>query len=183
MVHSPAAGGFREPPLSIHLSKPILAPLVQMKGLFSKRPHLKPLSAFQSGLVVYQLGALLAHARGAQMETLANLLAPGQERALCDGIIEEIKRQGDGYGHLPKNFLDFFASAAAEQFASYQNLEFIERLRKEQGRRAWTQAIDYPASLAAPKTVPTSIGSSIPRCIPLRYAIWPPCWFSSQTIC
>ncbi len=35
--------------------------------------------------------------------------------------------------------------------------------------------IDYPAFPAAPKTVPTSIGSSIPRCMPLRYAIWPPC--------
>ena len=100
---------------------PILTPLIQMKGLFSKHPHLTALSAFYSGLAVYEQGAVLGYARNTQMVTLAKLLAEsGKEREACDALIASAKQEVDEYGHPPERFVDFFASSVAKPFASYQ---------------------------------------------------------------
>ena len=121
--------------LAEHFSQPILAPQVQMKGLFSKHPHISILSAFFAGLFVYQQAALLGYARNAQMETLAKLIAsPGKEREVCDTLIESTKQVIEDYGHPPESFIDFFTGTVAKPFASYQNLDTLKRLSKEQVR-------------------------------------------------
>jgi len=120
--------------LAEHFSQPVLAPLIQMKGLFSKHAHVKMLSAFYSGLAVYQQAAVLGYARRAQMETLAKLLSPpGKEREACDALIEATKQEVAGYGHPPESFIDFFTNTLAKSF-EYQNLETFKRLSREDVR-------------------------------------------------
>jgi len=121
--------------LANDLSMPVLAPLIQMKGLFSKHPHLTALSAFYSGLAVYEQGAVLGRARRAQMVTLAKLLAePGRERDACDALIASAKQDVEEYDHPPERFVEFFASTIAKPFASYRDPDTLKKMAKEQVR-------------------------------------------------
>lgn len=122
------------PTLASHFAGPVLTPSIQMKGLFSKKPNLSMMSAFYSGLAVYQQGAVLGYARNSQMETLATLFATsGNEKDACDALIEASKEDVAEYGR-PDNFIDFFTSTCAKQFASFRNLDAIKEMSKEQVR-------------------------------------------------
>jgi hypothetical protein len=118
--------------LAEHFSQPVIGPLVEMKGLFSKKPHLRLLSVMYAGLAVFQQGAVLGYARNVQMETLAKLFAaPGNERDACDALIEAAKENIQGYGQTPESFIDFFTKAVASgPFASYQNLDILKQLSR-----------------------------------------------------
>ncbi len=123
------------PTLASHFAGPILAPSIQMKGLFSKKPNLSLLSAFYSGLAVYQQAAVLGRTRHAQMETLAKLLAePGKEREACDALIASAKEGVEEYGRPPERFIPFFASTIAKPFASYQDPDTLKKMAREQVR-------------------------------------------------
>lgn len=120
------------PTLASHFAGPVLAPLIQMKGLFSKKPNLSLLSTLYSGVAVFEQGAVLGYARNTEMETLAKLFTyPGQEKEACNAFIEATKENIEGYGHPPESFVDFFSkTVGAGLFTSYHDLSYPETLKQ-----------------------------------------------------
>ena len=122
--------------LAEHFAEPILGPLIQMKGLFKKQPHVSLLSALFSGVAVFQQGAVVGRATTAQCEIIAKLLTTsGMETEACSALVESAKKAVDDYGREPESFIKFFTKVVGPpQFASYDDLDVIKELDKEQAR-------------------------------------------------
>lgn len=118
--------------LAEHVSQPVVSPLIQMKGLFSKHPHLRLSSVLYAGVWVFGQGAVIAYSRNSQMETLAKLWAnPGKERESCDHLIAATKEVVEGYGQSPESFIDFFTKTVGGGLgASNLTLETMKRLSR-----------------------------------------------------
>lgn len=89
--------------LAHHFSQPVLAPLIQMKGLLSKKPYLNLLSVLHAGLAVFEQAAVLGRARNIQMETLAKLFStPGNEEVRAITLLKLPKKISKVMAKYPK---------------------------------------------------------------------------------
>jgi len=137
------------------LAQPVLAPVIELSGVLSKRPYVRTLSGLLASLAVFQMGAVLGRARRDKSESLSKLIsmraandneresiAREFRREIEEATKEELENYRNNRSHDPYSFFDYFRFLQGPKFdEAFGDPKALKSMTKEKARLH--QALDW----------------------------------------